>query len=479
MNEAIKFELYKAIKVLTESGYLVTEGEILSENRTLDVDEIVHAYIDEISKGIKTKLISMAKQVLSDNNIKFDQTVVISIPEKTIKPTYSNKSVILKPLTFKLYCSKNDIEDFYDTMKGEGKGYIYRGGTADLIPDINPAQLMYNLPLNLSTVMLNPLANCNKAKDHPKKYRSSYSSYGSYGYGYSRSYDDDYEYGGYGRNHSASTTRKTSYPVVTNTASKNSTTSSTNSTTKSTSGYTRNPARDALYARFYKKYNKDNVDESLTERKHYGYDSLQQHTIFDYPAASQYTYKPLTPEERLAKEKAAHQSERDNDKRFDFAIVIRAYKKYYHSANEIADAIMQDLFGNNFIGVLRHELTHFAQANNEAVDGSPNAVDYDADDVFATGTYAADDREIEAELHRHMPEFIDKILAAPDPVAATETIIDSLYKNRTCFTGIEKERQHRFFSEILKFCQLVQRTPGITKDNYNTPKYRKIMNTLL
>lgn len=125
------------------------------------------------------------------------------------------------------------------------------------------------------------------------------------------------------------------------------------------------------------------------------------------------------------------------------------------------DYIIKDYFGDFFEEVLHHELTHFMQSNNTEIDGSENAHDYDEADMVNSNRYNSDSREIEAKLHQNLAKYIPNILSNDNITEVAKDILDQL-------GAITPEDRSYFYSMILKLCQTIKTTPGITKNHYNT-----------
>ena len=139
-----ELEIYKALKVLTESGYIVSENQIITENRTFDVEELVTKYKERIMKLLKQKLMQMLDKVYDGDDV--DKTITIEIPALMVPVTYRPEPVRMKALTVKLYGSKTDIRNDYNAQKGPGKGALYANAMGDTNPDTDPVILMINLP---------------------------------------------------------------------------------------------------------------------------------------------------------------------------------------------------------------------------------------------------------------------------------------------------------------------------------------------
>ena len=139
-----ELEIYKALKVLTESGYIISENRLITENRTFDVEELVTKYKARIMKLLRQKLTQMLDKVYDGEEV--EKTITIEIPALMVPVTYRPEPVRMKALTVKLYGDKKDIRSDYDAQKGRGKGALYANAMGDTNPDTDPVILMINLP---------------------------------------------------------------------------------------------------------------------------------------------------------------------------------------------------------------------------------------------------------------------------------------------------------------------------------------------
>ena len=144
-----ELEIYKALKVLTESGYVVSENRLVTENRTFDVEELVTKYKARVMKLLRQKLVQMLDKVYAGDEV--EKTITIEIPALMVPVTYRPEPVRMKALTVKLYGDKKNIRNDYDAQKGEGKGALYANAMGDTNPDTDPVILMINLPNVISS----------------------------------------------------------------------------------------------------------------------------------------------------------------------------------------------------------------------------------------------------------------------------------------------------------------------------------------
>ena len=222
-----ELELYKALKVLTESGYIVTENQIVTENRTFDVEELVTKYKNQIMKLLKQKLMQMLDKVYDGDDV--NSMIVIEIPPMMVPVTYRTEPVKMKALTVKLYDKRSEINKDCEAQKGKGKGELYANSPGDTNPDLDPVLMMLNMPIIISHAESLSFNKKNKKKITEGKY----------------------------------TSRKINtipFPNV----RKDSPEKPSNSSQTNT--YGRTPERDALYARFNNRYGSNNGFN------YYGYD---------------------------------------------------------------------------------------------------------------------------------------------------------------------------------------------------------------
>lgn len=160
-----------------------------------------------------------------------------------------------------------------------------------------------------------------------------------------------------------------------------------------------------------------------------------------------------------------------------FEDMVDDFGSVYDTPEEIVDAIMEEYFTDYFQEALSHELTHFVQSNNQYVDGTENAKEYDPEEVFRTGQYFVDELEVEARLHQRMPAYVDSILRSRDITPIVKQIVYKMFANR--FKEVPKDVKHKYFNMVLRLCQAIKTVPGITKYNYNTPKMRRALHDAL
>ena len=104
-----ELEIYKALKVLTESGYVVSENRLVTENRTFDVEELVTKYKVCVMKLLRQKLVQMLDKVYAGDEV--EKTITIEIPALMVPVTYRPEPVRMKALTVKLYGDKKNIRN--------------------------------------------------------------------------------------------------------------------------------------------------------------------------------------------------------------------------------------------------------------------------------------------------------------------------------------------------------------------------------
>lgn len=413
-----ELEIYKALKVLTESGYVISENRLVTENRTFDVEELVTKYKARIMKLLRQKLVQMLDKVYAGDKV--EKTITIEIPALMVPITYRPEPVRMKALTVKLYGDKKDIRSDYDAQKGKRKGALYANAMGDTNPDTDPVILMINLPNVISSAATKSASSAAKAT---KKITE----------GKRANKKDD----------------KIPFPKARENATEGQDQVDrilagleNNKGKKSTPSTSRTAERDALYARF---------------RDRYGYGG-GYYGGYDY--GGNYGYNGYTyVDDSFKFEDAVREAEAEDD---------------ITTPMQVVDKIMEDYFGDFFQEVLHHELTHYIQANNSQLDGTEDAHDYDAHQVTASGAYASDELEYEAKLHQKFPDYIDAIQRSKNSISKiAKNLVTKLFSNQ--FNRLPKDKQQKYFNEILKLCQVIKTHPEITKYNFNTDKIKKLI----
>lgn len=412
-----ELEIYKALKVLTESGYIISENSLVTENRTFDVEELVTKYKVRIMKLLRQKLVQMLDKVYDDDEV--EKTITIEIPALMVPVTYRAEPVRMKALTVKLYSDKKDIRGDYDAQKGKGKGALYTRAMGDTNPDTDPVILMINLPNVISSAITKSAGSTAKVSKKITEGKKASRKNNSIPFPKARE--------------KATDGQELVDRILANIEN--------NKRKKSTPATGRTAERDALYARFRDKYG----SSSNSYYGGYGYD--------DNYGYGGYTYV---------------------DDSFKFKDAVEEAETEVETPMQVVDKIMEDYFGDFFQEVLHHELTHYIQANNNQLDGTEDAHDYDAHQVTASGAYASDELEYEAKLHQKFPEYIAAIQRSENSVSMiAKNLVTKLFSNQ--FNKLTKDKQHKYFDEILKLCQVVKYHPEITKYNFNTDKIKKLI----
>ena len=417
-----ELEIYKALKVLTESGYVVSENRLVTENRTFDVEELVTKYKARVMKLLRQKLVQMLDKVYAGDEV--EKTITIEIPALMVPVTYRPEPVRMKALTVKLYGDKKDIRNDYDAQKGKGKGALYANAMGDTNPDTDPVILMINLPNVISSAATKSAGSAAKATKKITEDKRA-----------NRKGD------------------KIPFPKAREKATEGQDRVDrilagleNNKGKKSTPATGRTEERDALYARF---------------RDRYGYGGGY---YGGYGYGGNYGYNGYTyVDDSFKFEDAVREAEAEDD---------------ITAPMQVVDKIMEDYFGDFFQEVLHHELTHYIQANNSQLDGTEDAHDYDAHQVTASGAYASDELEYEAKLHQKFPDYIDAIQRSKNSVSKiAKNLVTKLFSNQ--FNRLPKDKQQKYFNEILKLCQVIKTHPEITKYNFNTDKIKKLIRDYL
>ena len=413
-----ELEIYKALKVLTESGYVISENRLVTENRTFDVEELVTKYKARVMKLLRQKLVQMLDKVYAGDEV--EKAITIEIPALMVPVTYRPEPVRMKALTVKLYCDKKNIRSDYDAQKGEGKGALYANAMGDTNPDTDPVILMINLPNVISSAATKSAGSAAKAAKKITEGKRT-----------NRKGD------------------KIPFPKAREKATEGQDRIDrilagleNNKDKKSTPATGRTAERDALYARF---------------RDRYGYGGGY---YGGYGYGGNYGYNGYTyVDDSFKFEDAVREAEAEDD---------------ITAPMQVVDKIMEDYFGDFFQEVLHHELTHYIQANNRQLDGTEDAHDYDAHQVTASGAYASDELEYEAKLHQKFPDYIDAIQRSKNSISKiAKNLVTKLFSNQ--FNKLPKDKQQKYFNEILKLCQVIKTHPEITKYNFNTDKIKKLI----
>lgn len=413
-----ELEIYKALKVLTESGYVVSENRLVTENRTFDVEELVTKYKARVMKLLRQKLVQMLDKVYAGDKV--EKTITIEIPALMVPVTYRPEPVRMKALTVKLYGDKKDIRSDYDAQKGKGKGALYTNAMGDTNPDTDPVILMINLPNVISSAATKSAGSVAKAVKKITEGKRA-----------NRKGD------------------KIPFPKAREKATEGQDRVDrilagleNNKGKKSTPATGITAERDALYARFRDRYG-------------YGGDYYGGYGYGGNYGYNGYTYV----DDSFKFEDAVREAEAEDD---------------ITTPMQVVDKIMEDCFGDFFQEVLHHELTHYIQANNSQLDGTEDAHDYDAHQVTASGAYASDELEYEAKLHQKFPDYVDAIQRSKNSVSKiAKNLVTKLFSNQ--FNRLPKDKQQKYFNEILKLCQVIKMHPEITKYNFNTDKIKKLI----
>ena len=417
-----ELEIYKALKVLTESGYVISENRLVTENRTFDVEELVTKYKVRVMKLLRQKLVQMLDKVYASDKV--EKTITIEIPALMVPITYRPEPVRMKALTVKLYGDKKDIRSDYDAQKGKGKGALYTNAMGDTNPDTDPVILMINLPNVISSAATKSAGSAAKATKKITEGKRANKKSDKIPFPKARENATEGQ-----------------YQVDRILAGLEN-----NKGKKSTPATGRTAERDALYARF---------------RDRYGYGGGY---YGGYGYGGNYGYNGYTyVDDSFKFEDAVREAEAEDD---------------ITTPMQVVDKIMEDYFGDFFQEVLHHELTHYIQANNSQLDGTEDAHDYDAHQVTASGAYASDELEYEAKLHQKFPDYIDAIQRSKNSVSKiAKNLVTKLFSNQ--FNRLPKDKQQKYFNEILKLCQVIKMHPEITKYNFNTDKIKKLIRDYL
>ena len=413
-----ELEIYKALKVLTESGYVVSENRLVTENRTFDVEELVTKYKARVMKLLRQKLVQMLDKVYAGDEV--EKTITIEIPALMVPVTYRPEPVRMKALTVKLYGDKKNIRNDYDAQKGEGKGALYANAMGDTNPDTDPVILMINLPNVISSATTKSAGSVAKVTKKITEGKRANKKGDKIPFPKARE--------------NATEGQDQVDRILAGLEN--------NKDKKSTPATGRTAERDALYARF---------------RDRYGYGGGY---YGGYGYGGKYGYNGYTyVDDSFKFEDAVREAEAEDD---------------ITAPMQVVDKIMEDYFGDFFQEVLHHELTHYIQANNSQLDGTEDAHDYDAHQVTASGAYASDELEYEAKLHQKFPEYIDAIQRSKNCVSKiAKNLVTKLFSNQ--FNRLPKDKQQKYFNEILKLCQVIKTHPEITKYNFNTDKIKKLI----
>lgn len=416
-----ELEIYKALKVLTESGYIISENSLVTENRTFDVEELVTKYKARIMKLLRQKLVQMLDKVYDGEEV--EKTIIIEIPALMVPVTYRPEPVRMKALTVKLYSDKKDIRSDYDAQKGKGKGALYANAMGDTNPDTDPVILMINLPNVVSSTTTKSAGSTTKGTKKITEGKYTSRKINTIPFPKARE--------------KATEGQEQVDRILANLEN--------NKGKKSIPATGRTAERDALYARFRDRYgsSSNGYYGSYGYGGNYGY--------------SNYTYV---------------------DDSFKFKDAVEEAEADAETPMQVVDKIIEDYFGDFFQEVLHHELTHYIQANNKQLDGTEDAHDYDAHQVMASGAYASDELEYEAKLHQKLPDYIDAIQRSKNSVSKiAKNLVTKLFSNQ--FNKLSKDKQQKYFNEILKLCQVIKTHPEITKHNFNKDKINKLIRDAL
>ena len=421
-----ELEIYKALKVLTESGYIISENRLVTENRTFDVEELVTKYKARIMKLLRQKLVQMLDKVYDGEEV--DKIITIEIPALMVPVTYRPEPVRMKALTVKLYSDKKDIRSDYDAQKGKGKGALYANAMGDTNPDTDPVILMINLPNVISATTTKAAGSTTKGTKKITEGKYTSRKINTIPFPKARE--------------KATEGQEQVDRILANLEN--------NKGKKSAPATGRTAERDALYARFRDRYG----SSSNGYYGGYGYGGYGYGGNYGY---SNYTYV---------------------DDSFKFKDAVEEVEGEAETPMQVVDKIMEDYFGDFFQEVLHHELTHYIQANNKQLDGTEDAHDYDAHQVMASGAYASDELEYEAKLHQKFPDYIDAIQRSKNSVSKiAKNLVTKLFSNQ--FNKLSKDKQQKYFNEILKLCQVIKTHPEITKHNFNKDKINKLIRDAL
>ena len=421
-----ELEIYKALKVLTESGYIISENRLVTENRTFDVAELVTKYKARIMKLLRQKLVQMLDKVYDGEEV--DKIITIEIPALMVPVTYRPEPVRMKALTVKLYSDKKDIRSDYDAQKGKGKGALYANAMGDTNPDTDPVILMINLPNVISATTTKAAGSTTKGTKKITEGKYTSRKINTIPFPKARE--------------KATEVQEQVDRILANLEN--------NKGKKSAPATGRTAERDALYARFRDRYG----SSSNGYYGGYGYGGYGYGGNYGY---SNYTYV---------------------DDSFKFKDAVEEVEGEAETPMQVVDKIMEDYFGDFFQEVLHHELTHYIQANNKQLDGTEDAHDYDAHQVMASGAYASDELEYEAKLHQKFPDYIDAIQRSKNSVSKiAKNLVTKLFSNQ--FNKLPKNKQQKYFDEILKLCQVIKTHPEITKHNFNKDKINKLIRDAL
>ena len=421
-----ELEIYKALKVLTESGYIISENRLVTENRTFDVEELVTKYKARIMKLLRQKVVQMLDKVYDGDDV--EKTITIEIPALMVPVTYRPEPVRMKALTVKLYSDKKDIRSDYDAQKGKGKGALYANAMGDTNPDTDPVILMINLPNVISATTTKAAGSTTKGTKKITEGKYTSKKINTIPFPKARE--------------KATEGQEQVDRILFNLEN--------NKGKKSAPATGRTAERDALYARFRDRYG----SSSNGYYGGYGYGGYGYGGNYGY---SNYTYV---------------------DDSFKFKDAVEEVEGEVETPMQVVDKIMEDYFGDFFQEVLHHELTHYIQSNNKQLDGTEDAHDYDAHQVTASGAYASDELEYEAKLHQKLPDYIDAIQRSKNSISKiAKNLVTKLFSNQ--FNKLPKAKQQKYFNEILKLCQVIKTHPEITKHNFNKDKINKLIRDAL
>lgn len=406
-------DINEAKRILNDNKY-----QYIKENRTLDVENLVVSYKQRIMTALRQKFINMADRLVDDGEANTECPIVIEIPSR-MENVPQREPVRMKALTVKIYTEAKKVAKDFDALRSRAQG--------ETCVELDPVLIWFNLPVIDADLLKE------EYEEKVRDYGSSYGRYGSY-YGSYGGYGGYGRYGSYGGYGYGSRRSKTEVD---------------------------DDDDDAWY-------NRDIWSES-TEQNDKDDNKLPNEIDIHRPPKKTRSHaerKPAEVKYKIVK--------RYRQKDFIFDDIIEEYLDDDHSnVDEAVDAILETYFGDWFQEVMHHELTHFMQANNEFIDGTENAREYDASEVMRTGAYGVDPLEYEAKLHQLLYKHVEEILTTKNLAGVAKKYLNELFSNR--LNTIPEQLKRKCFNEILKLCQVIKSTPGITPENYNTPEMLKKM----
>ena len=417
-----KMNIDEAKRILDEHKY-----RYIKENRTLDVESLVVSYKKRIMTALRQKFINMADKLVNEGEANTECPIVLEFPTRMEKVPYRDP-VKMKALTVKFYTERNKVRKDFDALRASAQG--------ETCVELDPVVIWFNMPVIDADLLKEEYEE--KVRDYGYNYSRSYGSYGGYG-----SYSRYGSYGGYGSS-------------------------------------SRSALDDDDDDEWEMGYRRGIWSEAAESDKNDDLPKLPPPTPEEKAAAKQPVDIHRPPTKKASKRGKGTQEvkwkivKRIRQKDFIFDDIIEEYlDEDLSNVDEAVDAIIEDYFGDWFQEVMHHELTHFMQANNLAIDGTENAKEYDASEVMRTGAYGVDPLEYEAKLHQLLYDNIEEILDTKNLASVAKKYLSRLYSNR--LQSIPEPLKRKCFSEILKLCQVIKSTPGITPENYNTPEMLKKM----